>query len=110
VVRAKAGLAFGITARAWDRLDQYLALAHTRADPALRAAHTVKQWLNQRGPSYEWSDRARVCAEVVARARALAFEEIPGPRALARLWGAASARWCKLRTAVPAGANAVVPT
>jgi hypothetical protein len=95
-------LAAGIAERSWARLGEYLALAHTKGDAPLRAMHTVRQWLNQRGPSYAWSDRAQVCQQVVTCAHRHAFEEISGLDELQARWQRAYARWCKLRKKVRA--------
>jgi hypothetical protein len=96
------GLICQINQRSWNRLKKYLALAHTKSDSPVRAIHTIKQWLNQRGPCYRWSDRGHVCEEIIDAARKQAFEEVPSAYDLQRHWQRANARWCKLRNGVRA--------
>jgi hypothetical protein len=103
--KAARGLAFEIAERSWTRLETYFALAHTKGDAPLRAVHTIKQWINQRGPCYQWSDRAQACQRVIALARAQAFEEIPGPQELLGYWQRSYARWGKLRKSVRTNAG-----
>jgi hypothetical protein len=93
-------IAVEITDRAWGRLDDQLALAHTKPDAPLRAAFVVQQWLYQRGPCYLWSDRGNVCRRVAALAHRHAFEELPSPSALRLGWWRAAVRWCELRKRV----------
>jgi hypothetical protein len=100
--KAHRGLAAEVQERSWKRLDSHLALAHTKSDAPLRATHTVKQWLNQRGPCYPWSDREGVCQKIIALAQEHAFEEVPTASELLQLWQRAYARWCKLRKQVRA--------
>jgi hypothetical protein len=101
--KARRGLAVEIAERSWERLRTYLALAHAKNDPSLRAVHTIKHWLNQRGPCYPWSDRDAACERIAKLARKQAFEEIPPASALQDLWQRAYARWCKLRKSVQVG-------
>lgn len=102
VARAKQGLAAHINERAFGKLREYLALAHTKSDAPVRAIRTLLQWINQRGPCYAWSDRDQVCERIIELARAQAFEEVPGPGELQERWQRAHARWRKLRKAVHA--------
>jgi RNA-directed DNA polymerase len=99
-LRFEQWLRFEITARSWARLDDLFALAHTKADAPLRAALTVRQWLQQRGPCYPWSDQDTDCRRVVELARGHAFEELPAPSALCKEWERAYLRWRALRTQV----------
>jgi hypothetical protein len=104
------GLAFEIGERSWERLATHLALAHTKSDAPVRAIHTLKQWLNPRGPCYTSSDRDRVCLRMIELARAQAFEEVPSPQQLRQHWQRAYARWRKLRRAVRLNEAADAPT
>lgn len=101
--KAGRGLACEINKRSWKRLRKNLALAHTKADSPLRAIHTIKQWLNQRGPCYRWSDREAVVQKIIAAANEQAFEEVPGPAELQHHWLRANSRWGRIRKAARAG-------
>ena len=99
-------LAVEINERAWRRLQQYLALAHTKSDSPLRAIRTIEQWLNQRGPCFVWSDRDDVCEQIRHIARKQAFEEIPSSVDLQEHWLRANSRWGRVRKAVRAAQQA----
>jgi hypothetical protein len=93
------GLAVRIGARAWHRLDESLALAHTKPDAPLRAIRTIEGWLGQRGPCYDWSDRDEVLRRIAATAAGYAFDEIPGAAELEESWRRAGDRWHELQQA-----------
>lgn len=97
ISKAPRGLAVEIAERAWERLGAYLALAHTKSDAPLRANHTIRQWFNQRGPCYAWSDRQQICQHIIDVAHRQGFEDCPGSRELQERWQRAHARWCRLR-------------
>jgi hypothetical protein len=99
-IRWDRGLRFEIANQSWTRLEDLLALSHTKADAPLRASLTVRQWLYQRGPCYPCSDRDAVCERVVELAREQAFDEVPSPSALRQGWRRAHDRWCELRLRV----------
>jgi hypothetical protein len=101
----KQALHLDIDDRSWDRLEKYLALAHTKSDAPLRAIRTIKQWLGQRGPSFLCSDRKEVCQRISKLAAAQAFDEIPQPKELEKLWQTAYARWCRLCESVSTDAS-----
>ena len=100
ISKAARGLSVEIANRSWRQLERYLALAHLKSDAPLRANRTIFQWLNQRGPSYRWSDRQEVCQRIITLAGQQGFEEVPGPSELTEHWQRAYARWQKLRKAV----------
>jgi hypothetical protein len=99
-LRLEQTLRFEITDRAWARLDDLLKRANTKVDAPLLAARTARQWLQQRGPCYPWSDRDEVGVRIVETARKYAFEEVPSPTALCREWKRAYFRWRALRRQV----------
>jgi hypothetical protein len=72
-------------------------LTEIRDPEPLRAALTVRQWLQQRGPCYPWSDQETDCRRVVELARGHAFEELPDLSALRKGWERAYLRWRALR-------------
>jgi hypothetical protein len=100
ISKASRGLAFQIGDHSWTRLENYLALAHTKSDAPLRAIATLKAWLGQMGPCYLCADRDKMCERIVGLAQEQSFEEIPGSNDLRALWQSAYARWCRLRRAV----------
>ena len=50
ICKPPRGLAVRIGKSSWDRLDECLALAHTKSDAPLRAIRIIEGWLGQRGP------------------------------------------------------------
>jgi hypothetical protein len=106
--KTKGGLAAEIGVKAWDRLEDYLALAHPKSDSPVRAVRTILQWLGQRGPCYPWTDHTEACRQIVAMANQQGFEELPTKDELRGHWQRAHARWCKLRTSVRKRAHSQV--
>jgi len=98
VRKAPRGLAFGISARGWTRLDRLFVLAHTRCDAPVRAVRDVIfPWLRHRAPAYASECRITVCREIAKCAVAHAFEEIPRLQKLQAYWRKSAERWANLR-------------
>ena len=57
------GLAITIDEKSWAKLDEQLALAHTRTESPLRAVMVIEGWLGAKGPCYPWCDRDEVCRQ-----------------------------------------------
>lgn len=95
--KTKGGLAAEIGIKSWDRLEECLAVAHTKSDSPVRAIHTIKHWLDQRGPCYPWSDRDEACQKIIDCAHQQGFEELPTIQELKQRWQGGYARWCRLR-------------
>lgn len=100
ISKAERGLAAEIGIKSWDRLEECLALAHTKSDAPLRAIYGIKQWLNHRGPCYPWSNRKKDCQRIIDIAQLQGFEEVPQPSELLGRWQRAYARWCRVRKEV----------
>lgn len=91
------GFTVTLAERAWKRLNEYLMLAHEKPDAAVRAAATIKGWIDQTGPCYPFMERQSVYERLAELAAAQAFEEIPSGSAMTSRWRRAYERWCDLR-------------
>jgi hypothetical protein len=89
------GVEVRLGGRSLDKLGQRLLLAHTKSQPARRAAQVLVNWIGQLGPCHEWADRPAVCREALDRARMYGFEENPSEGKLLQVWGAAAGRWAQ---------------
>ncbi len=93
-------LAVEIAAKAWQRLKEYLVLAHETPDSSLRAGATVNGWIEQMGPCYPFIRCREVYRKLVEVAKEQAFDEIPTCDAVVSRWRRAHQRWCELRDEV----------
>jgi hypothetical protein len=89
-----------IAAKAWERLEEYLMLAHEKPDASIRAVATINGWVDAVGPCYPFVPRSRVYEKMTKLAAKQAFDEIPSRAALTSRWRRAYERWCKIRDAV----------
>jgi hypothetical protein len=93
-------LAVEIAANAWQRLKEYLMLAHEKPDSSLRAGATVNGWIEQMGPCYPFIRCREVYGKLAEVAKEQAFDEIPTRDAVVSRWRRAHQRWCELRDEV----------
>ncbi len=114
-------LQFTLGDKSWEKLEDRLALLHTKPNAPIRATQTLESWIKQMGPAYpaaisddtavEPASRSDLTApsaqssatanQIVARARALAvrygFLEVPSDENLCRSHQEAYAKWKRIR-------------
>ncbi len=84
--------------KAWDNLEDRLALAAREPDPPRRARRVLPSWISQQGPCFPQIDTDKFKDCIVA----LTWKHVQRtPRAAGMLyfWQRAHARWCKLQLA-----------
>jgi len=94
------GLEARPTERVWSKLDEHLALAHTKPDAPVRAYETIVGWVEQLGPCEPHLGQDELHHRIVLLAREHAFEEIPTREYVASLIGRARARYLAVRALV----------
>jgi hypothetical protein len=86
-----------IATKAWERLEEYLLLAHQKPDASIRAKSTIDGWIDQMGPCFPFVPRPRVYERLAKLAAKQAFDEIPSRDAMTSRWRRAYKRWCGIR-------------
>jgi hypothetical protein len=108
------GVQVRLGARAMDKLGERLLLAHSKCQPAQRAAQVLKGWVGQLGPCHDFEDRPAVCHRALALAKVYGFEEVPSEADLLRLLERAAGRAAEAggqyeASGLTAGAGPVTP-
>jgi ribonuclease HI/retron-type reverse transcriptase len=86
-------LRIGLSDRSWHRLEQNLALDHTKPNAPVRAIQTLQGWIDQAGPTYNSTDAEATVVRARESAHHYGFVETPSVSQLTRRYGIGHARW-----------------
>jgi hypothetical protein len=91
------GLAYTVTADAWDNLRDALSAAHAKPNSPIAAVRSIAGWVGDKGPCYPHTHLDRAYDRVRRSATEQAFEEIPDRDEWNELWQAGYEGWLGVR-------------
>jgi RNA-directed DNA polymerase len=102
---SRKSLRVTVAEKSWASLAENLELAHEAPDAPLRAWASIKSWIADKGPCYQFTDFYTAWVRMRDIAANLAFDEVPDCQTVDDWWQRAYARWCRLCNEIAATAN-----